>query len=111
MNTPADREAVIAKIEKRIKGDSDPVELADMAEEVFLSETGRKVVPQKAFWVWVALAVAMEKGDSNSGQDDRLVSSVKRGDTTINYSSEAGANDAVSGIMARVRAFRIAKTK
>lgn len=61
----------------------DVEDLVSRAEEYFKSNTKRREVPEKAFWLWVDLALAIYKSSLNEGE--AVVSSVKRGDTTISY--------------------------
>lgn len=62
---------------------TDVEDLVSRAEEYFKAKTKRKEVPERAFWLWVDLSVAIYKSSLNEGE--AVVSSVKRGDTTINY--------------------------
>jgi hypothetical protein len=104
----ADKEKAVAEIRKRLAVDQDAaVELADRAEESFLAETGRRSVPLRAFWLWVDLAEAIHLRDS--GQSDQKVNAVKRGDTTINYGSDA-ARSSLS-LAERMAFWRVAKAR
>lgn len=58
-------------------------DIVSRAEEYFKAKTKRREVPERAFWLWVDLSIAMYKSSLNEGET--VVSSVKRGDTTINY--------------------------
>lgn len=67
---------------------SDVEELVSRAEEYFKNKTKRREVPEKAFWLWVDLSLAIHKNLLSDGE--AVVSSVKRGDTTINYDTNKG---------------------
>ncbi|MEA4825792.1 MAG: hypothetical protein VB130_04045 [Clostridium sp.] len=58
-------------------------DIVSRAEEYFKAKTKRREVPERAFWLWVDLSIAMHKSSLNEGE--AVVSSIKRGDTTINY--------------------------
>lgn len=58
-------------------------DIVSRAEEYFKAKTKRREVPERAFWLWVDLSIAMHKSSLN--EDETVVSSIKRGDTTINY--------------------------
>lgn len=106
----ADKEKVVATVRQRLALDADQAaELADRAEEIFLTETGRLQVPDRAFWLWVDLALAVHKGDTGIGEQQ--VTSIKRGDTTIQYSSSSAAALPAGSVLSRVQQWRVARTK
>jgi hypothetical protein len=115
----ADKEKAVAAIQKRLSVELDAaIELANRAEESFLSETGRRFVPEKAFWLWIDLAAAvraqdMEAGGASGGQASGRIASIKRGDTTIQYdhSSAAATLDLPSSLINRVRVWRVGRAQ
>jgi len=77
------------------------------AEEYFLSKTNRAAIPDRATYLWADLAIEISKnGLPTSGQ--QTVSSIKRGDTTIEY---GGSGNGLSGIDARIVLFKVAKIR
>jgi hypothetical protein len=106
----ADREKVTAKVQSALPDISpDQVnDLVDQAEEYFLAKTGRRSVPDRAARLWSDVAVQISKaGLAANGQ--QAVSSIKRGDTTIEYNSGSGSG--LSGIDARIALFKAAKIR
>nr|WP_319487246.1 hypothetical protein [uncultured Caproiciproducens sp.] len=109
----ADREKVKAKVQAALTNVS-PEKVDDFvnqAEEYFLAKTGRRVVPDRAMYLWIDLAVEISKtGLPASGQ--QTVSSIKRGDTTIEYDSGSGdSGSGLSGMDARIALFKAAKIR
>ncbi len=106
----ADKERVVTVLRQRLLVDeAQAVELADRAEEIFLSETNRKQVPDRAFWLWVDLSLAVHKGEATAA--DQQVTSIKRGDTTIQYSSSSAAAQPAGSVLNRVRQWKVARAK
>lgn len=106
----AEKQKVVARLQQRLQlEEAEAAELAERAEETFLSETGRAQVPGRAFWLWVDLALAVHRG--NTGESSGQVTSIKRGDTTIQYAASAAATLPTGGVMDRVRAWAIAKAR
>lgn len=106
----ADKDRVIMVLRFKLQLDEPAaLELADRAEEIFLSETYRRNVPDKAFWTWVDLAHAIHK--DNTGTGDRSVTSIKRGDTTIQYNENDNTFQPAGTILSRIRLWRVARAK
>lgn len=105
----ADKERVVTVIRQRLQIDEpQAAELADRAEEIFLSETKRLHVPDRAFWLWADLAVAVYKRDTGTGEQQ--ITSIKRGDTAIQY-SDSGNNSPVGSVLSRVREWRVIRAR
>lgn len=85
-------------------------EAVDRAEEYFLSQTKRSKVPMSAFYLWVDLAIcqhSMQQGATSCG----MVTSIKRGDTTVQY-SDSGAQDAtMADLERRVLSYRVVRMR
>lgn len=85
-------------------------EAVSRSEEYFRSTTRRLEVPEKAFWLWVDLSTAILTGtltfSGNSG--NQVVSSIKRGDTTVSY-AESGST--ASNLLEQVKTFRVVITR
>ena len=112
----ADKENVVTKLILQLNISSeDALELAERAEEVFLSKTLRTVVPERAFWLWVDLSkVIYSQGSASSGAaDGGKVSSIKRGDTTIQYdhSSAAAKLNLTPSLLDRIMSWKVARAK
>ncbi|WP_283606499.1 hypothetical protein [Faecalispora anaeroviscerum] len=106
----ADREKVTEKVQTALPSVSpDQVnDLVDQAEEYFLAKTGRRSVPDRAARLWSDLAVQISKaGLAANGQ--QVVSSIKRGNTTVEYDSAGSSGGGLSGIDARIALFKVAK--
>lgn len=114
----ADKEKVVAAIVRRLEVEPEyALELAERAEEMFLAETFRQVVPEKAFWIWVDLASAISGQDTSAsgrpGGASGKVSSIKRGDTTIQFdhtSAEATLN-LIPGLRSRIQSWRVVRAR
>lgn len=77
------------------------------AEEYFLANAYRANVPARATYLWADIAILISKnGFDTSGQ--QTVSSIKRGDTTVNYESTASG---LSGITSRIALYKVAKIR
>lgn len=104
----ADREKVIARVQLMFS-DLPAANIEDLvaqAEEYFLGLTGRQTVPDRATHLWGDIAAEIKQhGLPASGQQN--VSSIKRGDTTVNYSA-GGVGNGLSGLDARIALFKVA---
>ena len=101
------RDKVITKVSEKLPtlSASDILEYVERAEEYFLTVTKRTAVPEKAFWLWVDIAVTMQKeGVTASGGN---VLSVKRGDTTISYAENAASLSNITSMINRVNSYRV----
>lgn len=94
-------EKVSAKLPELSANDIE--ELVSRAEEYFTSKTKRREVPEKAFWLWVDLSLAIHKSSLNEGE--AVVSSIKRGDTTISY--EASSKIGLSSFDDQLKKFMV----
>lgn len=65
----------------------------DRAELYFFARTNRRAVPVRATLLWADTAVAMFKADSSADASGTTgaVTSIKRGDTSVQYASGADA--------------------
>lgn len=95
-------------------------ELTDRAIEHFCAVTKRMAVPDRAGWLLVDLAVALDRQGvaryltEESTGADAPVSSIKRGDTTIQYDTSAGSAVSVyslAALDARIRRYAIVRAK
>ncbi len=92
-------------------------ELADRAIEYFCALSKRAVVPARAGWLLVDIAVAFaQQGTAGMATEasDAPVSSIKRGDTTIQYDTASGSAASIysfGALDARIRRFAIVRTK
>ncbi len=109
----ANRENVKAKVLAALPSVSPEQadDLIDQAEEYFLAKTSRRTVPDRAVHLWIDLAVEIGKnGLPSNGQ--QTVSSIRRGDTTVEYDSgTADTGSGLSGLDARIALFRAAKIR
>lgn len=106
----ADKEKVVGFLQERLYlTEMDAIGLAERAEELFMSETGRAQIPERAFWLWVDLALVIHK--EYTGEIKQPVTSIKTGDTTIQYSDSAAALRPTGSIMNRVRSWRVVKAR
>lgn len=106
----ADKERVVTVLRQRLQlEEGQAAELADRAEEIFLSETKRLQVPDRAFWLWVDLALAVHSEDVGTGEQQ--VTSIKRGDTTIQYSESGSAAQPAGTVLNRVKQWKVARAK
>lgn len=119
-NDQADREWVMRKAHVQLSGEISDEELADWldrAELYFFACTNRRVVPVRAALLWADIAVAMMRQAGNKeagGMDTGPVSSIKRGDTTVQYATGADAISAFSpdtALMKRIGFYRVVKAK
>lgn len=104
----ADREKVITRVQLMFSDltAANVEDLVAQAEEYFLALTGRHVVPERATHLWGDIAVEIKRnGLPASGQQN--VSSIKRGDTTVNYSA-GDAGNGLSGLDTRIALFKAA---
>lgn len=109
----ADREKVMEKVQAALPdASSDRVnDLIDQAEEYFLAKTGRRSVPDRAAHLWIDLATEIGKNGLPAG-GQQTVSSIKRGDTQIQYSDNVtGSGSGLSGLDARIMLFKAAKIR
>jgi hypothetical protein len=112
----ADREKVKEKVQAALpEVSSDQVDdYIGQAEEYFYAKTGRRTFPNRALHLWIDLAVKIGKSDGlQEGGGQQAVSSIKRGDTTIEYSSGSGSDSGsgLSGLDARIAMFKVAKIR
>lgn len=87
-------------------------EAVSRSEEFFLNQTKRRAVPLNAFWLWVDLSSAIVNGSLTftNSETNQVVSSVKRGDTTISYAvSDSSSN--VSKLLTQVKSYRVVVAK
>lgn len=85
-------------------------EAVDRAEEYFLSQSKRNKVPVSAFYLWVELAVrqqTLEQGTASGG----TVTSIKRGDTTVQYSDSGAQDTAMADLERRVLSYRVVRMR
>lgn len=82
------RDDVITRVESQLPTISheQAVDFVSRAEEHILARTKRRAVPDGASWLWADIAVAIYK----DSQGNAPVSSIKRGDTQINYAAASG---------------------
>lgn len=92
------------------KTPDDILEAISRSEEYFLSITKRRQVPEKALWLWVDLSAAMLTGTVSFIGSDAVVSSVKRGDTTVSYDPDA-ANLPVNRLLQQVSGYKVVITR
>lgn len=117
-----ERATLIERVQAKLP-DKDPAlveELTDRAIEHFCAFTKRTAVPDRAGWLLVDLAVAFDRygvagylTEESTGAD-APVSSVKRGDTTIQYDTSAGSAVSVyslDALDARIRRYAIVRAK
>lgn len=107
----ADREKVKEKVQAALPDAApDQVEdYIDQAEEYFSSKTGRRTIPDRALHIWIDLAVKIGKSGGLQEGGQQAVSSIKRGDTTVEYSSGSGTS--LSSLDARIVLFKVAKIR
>lgn len=117
------KEFVIRKLQKKLPDltETQASEAAERAEEYFISVTKRSRVPEQARYLWVDLALKiLEEAETESGTasgagvSSGKVSSIKRGDTTIEYSEGAAAAEGVvslSDLEGRVLLYRVARSR
>lgn len=106
----ADKEKAVGFLRERLDlTETEATVLAERAEELFLSETGRTQVPARALWLWVDLALIIHA--ENTGEIKQPVTSIKRGDTTIQYSDSAASTQPTGNIMDRVHTWRVVKAR
>lgn len=83
-------------------------ELVSRAEVYFLEQTRRKRVPVTALWLWVDLALAADE-ERGGGAVAEKVSSIKRGDTTIQY--ETFTPVGMSALYNRINQYKVVVTR
>ncbi|MEG1632040.1 MAG: hypothetical protein RR251_08520 [Hydrogenoanaerobacterium sp.] len=105
------KQAVINKVKERLPQQpaTAVLECVDRAEEYFLGLTKRKSVPLSAFYLWIDLALRMNKLETGSESSGRI-SSIKRGDTTIQYENGGSTTDAAS-LEERILSYRVARAR
>lgn len=106
----ADKEQVVLRLQGRLPEISTEAaaELVDRAEELFCAETGRRVVPERACWLWVDLSEEIHSGAAG-GSSGQQISSVRRGDTTISYSERADVSPGNTAL--RLSRFRVVQAR
>ena len=108
----ADREKVLTIVQAALP-DKTPDQvnaLIDVAQEYYLAATSRNTVPQKATNLWADLAVLISKGGLTAS-GSQTVSSIKRGDTTIEYNAASASGGNLPGIADRLAWFKVAKIR
>lgn len=82
------KEKVIHRVKEKFpdKPDIEINEAVGRAEEYFLSYTKRKNMPVTAFYLWIDMS--SDDLNHNGYTDDQIISSVKRGDTTVSYATD-----------------------
>lgn len=117
------REFVIRKLQEKLPdlAEAWACEAAERAEEYFISVTKRSRVPEQARYLWIDLALKFLEGreiesgtTSGAGTNSGTVSSIKRGDTTIEYSEGAAAAEgavSLSDLEGRVLLYRVARSR
>ncbi|MDL2217386.1 hypothetical protein LJC27_01860 [Christensenellaceae bacterium OttesenSCG-928-M15] len=115
-----DRATLIGRVQEKLpdKSPAEIEELVDRAIEHFCSETKRTRIPDRAGWLLVDIAIAFDNqsgsGSSGGMVIDAPVSSIKRGDTTIQYatgssSDGASSSNALSGLESRINKFKVVR--
>lgn len=107
------REAVLVKLHARQPDISNDLsnECIDRAEEYFRAKTGRQNIPPGAMYLWIDMAERFVKlQSSNQSASTGVVTSVKRGDTTISYSDEQVA-EAMCSISDRIALYRVVRAR
>lgn len=117
------KEYVIRKLQEKLPDltETQVSEAAERAEEYFISVTKRSRVPEQARYLWIDLALKFLEGKetesgtaSGAGMGGGKVSSIKRGDTTIEYSEGAAAAEgavSLSDLEGRVLLYRVARSR
>jgi hypothetical protein len=82
-----DLATAIARVKETLKDmpDEDVEKLISRAESYFYEKTRHTVIPDRAAWLIVDLSIGFYRQDIGSGGGEAAVSSIKRGDTTIQY--------------------------
>lgn len=118
----ADQEIVLQIVASRLPGLLlEEIEtLVIKAQYYFLEQTGRYRIPKRATYLWADLAIAMQVDQLEAHQagaaqqSGGVISSIKRGDTTIQYAegqvSIAGRR-LVSSMEDRLSKYRVVKTR
>lgn len=103
----ASKDAAAMKLRRRKPNATDDEidDYLDRAEAYFCEATGRRSVPARALLLWVDVAAAIGTGMLDNVQGG--VSAIKRGDTTINYSSDAASR--LAGLDARIAMYKVAR--
>lgn len=106
------KKSVLHKVLERLPEitEANAAEAVDRAEEYFLSQSKRNKVPVSAFYLWVELAVrqhAAKQGATSGG----TVTSIKRGDTTVQYSDSGAQDTAMADLERRVLNYRVVRMR
>jgi hypothetical protein len=118
----ADREKVEARVITAIPDISsdEAKDYVNQAKEYFLAKTGHRSVPDRATYLWGDIAIAIGRSgqvSAGSAISSQIVTSVKRGDTTIEYGGNSGSSGSgssssgLSGIDARIAMFKVARCR
>lgn len=92
--------------------DEDIEGLISRAEGHFYEKTKRKEIPGNAAWLIVDLAIGFYRQDIGSGGGEATVSSIKRGDTTIQYNPAIDApRYSFKSLDKRVASFNVVRAK
>jgi hypothetical protein len=83
-------------------------EAVSRSEDFFLNKIKRRTVPLSAFWLWVDLSAAMITGSLSFANSNQVVSSIKRGDTTISYNT---SNSNVTNLLSQVNSYKVVVAK
>lgn len=101
------KEKVILKLREKLPNSSETeiTEYTERAEEYFKAKTNRLNVPVRAFYLWIDLALEMQKTPSGASSQG-TVASVKRGDTTITYAENQATG--LNAFASQLKEYRVA---
>lgn len=102
------REVILRRLQERLPEVPEPQleEYLDRAAEYFFAKTKRMSVPLSAGCLWFDMALRLHS--VGSGEAAGRVTSVKRGDTSIQYSDSQVA-EAMTDIEGRVLLYRVVR--
>lgn len=98
---------VIEKVTEKLPEAQAAAKLVEKAAAYFLERTGRKNIPARAGLLWVDIALALHTMESNEASG--RVSSIKRGDTAIEYDGQDGPQLGVNALDGRISMFRVGR--
>ena len=82
-------------------------EFVSRAEEHFLQITKRTSIPPRASWLWVDLSLAFYNESISAGSSSGKVSSIKRGDTTIQYAEGLSGLSSVDMLNQKILTYKV----